>query len=55
VQWLDLSDEDVEGGAMTFDSRLELQIFKRRGEGEVLALWLSDDEEFICPVELGRA
>lgn len=54
-EWWDYTDEDVEGGVLEFDTKLELHLYKRRGESEPLAVWVSDDERFCCVVTVGQA
>lgn len=54
-EWWDYGDGDVEGGVLEFSTRLELHVYKRRGEDAPVALWLSDDERYVCIVELARA
>lgn len=46
--------DDIEGGALEFDFRLELHVY-RRTDGKTVACWLSDDARYYRAVEVGRA
>jgi hypothetical protein len=56
MEWWDFADDDdVEGGILEFDSRLELHVYRRLDSNEPVAVWLNDDASYYRRVELGQA
>ena len=56
MEWLDYApDDDLEGGVLEFDSRVELHVYRRPGGEAAEAVWLSDDALYVCRVEPGLA
>lgn len=55
AEWWDYAEEDVEGGVLEFDFRLELHVYQRLDNGEAIAVWMSDDASYVQRVEIGEA
>lgn len=55
MEWWDFTDDDLEGGVLEFDFRLELHVYQRLDSTQLVALWLNDDATFYRRVEPGQA
>lgn len=55
AEWWDYLDEDLEGGVLEFDFRLELHVYQRLDGNAPVAVWMNDDASFSCRVEMGKA
>ena len=55
MEWWPYVDDDVEGGVLEFDFRLELHVCRRVDEDEPKAVWLNDDATFYRRVVVGLA
>ena len=55
MEWWPYLDDDVEGGALKFDFRLELHVSRRLDVGEAMAMWLNEDATLYRQVVVGQA